>query len=147
MSNDHRPGFGVQDPDLDILAAAPQLDQDGILFIGESNDLVLFLQDFHFCRKGIGQPHGLDLSDHHGAGTAGKKSPSAARHVGGVGQTRHDRRFFHHQRDQVFLAVDNHIGGNPHRQFECPDNVFYHAIGGGYVQVGPFFQQGHFFRG
>jgi hypothetical protein len=115
--------------DLDVLAAAAQLDQHLVAAVGQRDDAFALAQQRQARPLRVAQSQNLHLRAHQRAGTGSFEAAAFARQLGHVGCGRHHRGLFDRHGHQHVAAIDLEIAGYAQRQLERTDDVLDHAVG------------------
>ncbi|MPN22999.1 hypothetical protein SDC9_170384 [bioreactor metagenome] len=128
MDDYHLPLLGGQHPHVDILHAAAELNEGGVLFVADADDFLLVLVDDNLGVAGIRDAHQLHLGNHDGAGVAGEKAPAGTGHLGRVAGRRHHGGLLRSHGNHILPAVDDKVQGHAHRQGEPTHHIFNHVV-------------------
>ena len=129
VQHDVRAAGTIDHAHLDVLRPAAEPDQNGVLLVGQLEQLVAVLEQAQLGRVRVGDVDDLDLGDHHRLVGRAEEAAVLTGDLREVARRRHDRGLLGGHRHEVVLAVDAEVGADAQRQWHHADDVLHHAVG------------------
>ncbi len=147
MHYEHGADLGLHGPELDVLGASAELDQNGVQLVGCLEEVLLVVLDGLDRFVHVGDVQHLYLSDHNGVGGGGLDAVAHPHEAGHVACRGHDAGLLTRHGDEVVLSVYPEVNGDAEGVGDGAHHVLGHPVSCLHGEASSGLQGLHLLRG